>query len=120
MVGDEFVKAWCFSYGRGGYVRAGRLYKGEIVLSAHKLYLKDDHGEIASTFIPLEKIYKMRVVWGGLIIYARPSNFMQFQAKVTGSPQKIWTLACDLGRQRHLRKKFFGLLWDDPDFFRVL
>lgn len=115
MPSQEFSKALCFSYGEGVYRREGQQYKGEIVLSAHKLYLKDGNGEISPTFVPLEKIYRIKFFFGKLILYVRPSNFMQFTAQLNGSVKNICALKRDLIDQRQLKKKFFGFEWVDPE-----
>lgn len=115
MAFQEFSKALCFSYGEGVYARDGRQYKGQVVLTPHKLYLKDETGEIAPTFVPLEKIYKIKVFWGRMTIYARPSNFMHFNAQLKGSSKMIRSLMKDLVEHRQLQKKRFGLEWIDPE-----
>ena len=49
-----------FHYGQGVYIEGQKRFEGEIVLSEHKLFLKDaQKQDIAPTFIPLEKIEKV-------------------------------------------------------------
>jgi|GEM_PF-5063901 len=117
---QEFSQALCFSYGRGVYRRGGHVYKGEILLGPHKLYLKDGQGEMSATFVPLEKIYKVQCFWGGVVLFVQPSTFMKFEARLTGEVRKMWALACDVGRVRCLKKKWWGWQWEDPDFFKVV
>ncbi len=115
-----FSDAMCFSYGDAVYTRDQKSYKGEAVLTAHKLYLKNQNGEITATFVPLEKIVKVRFFWGKITISVRPSHFMEFQAQLKGKPKRILSLLRDLVKQRKLQKRFFGLEWHDPDFFKDL
>ena len=117
---NEFSQVLCFSYGEGMCIREGHLYTGEIILSTTKLYLKSVDGEMSATFIPLERIYKIRLFLGGFTIYVHQSNFIRFQAKWKGGLKEMWSLAHDLADHRRLKKKFFGLEWEDPDFFHVL
>jgi len=115
MASQEFFDTLLFSYGQGTCLLQGRRYRGEIVLSRHKLYLRDNSGDIAKTFIPLEKVFKVRVFWGRMWVYARPSTFMQFVAVVCGRPGRIRALMRDLADHRQLQKRRFGLEWVDPD-----
>lgn len=116
----EFSDAMCFSYGNAVYTREKKSYKGEVILKPHKLYLKDQQGEIAATFVPLEKVYKVTFFLGKMTVFVQPSNFLKFEAHIQGKISMIFSLVRDLAKQRGLRKRFFGLEWHDPDFFKVL
>lgn len=117
MTIEDFSRILSFSYGEGEYVRGAYHYEGQIVLSGHKLYLKNAHGEITDTFIPLEKIYKVKAgFWGRIVwFYVRPSQFMQFEAMIKGDPRQIRALIKDLVNHRQLRKKGWLREWVDPE-----
>jgi len=104
-----------FSYGPGRYLRDGREFTGQIILDAHKLFLKGGQGELSLTFIPLEKIYKVRFFWNRLKVFVRPSSFTQFTAVITGERREMQGLVRDLAQRRGFRRKKFGLEWVDPD-----
>jgi len=120
MSGQDLSTVLCFSYGKGVYRRGGHGYEGEIILGAHKLYLKDRLGELSATFVPLEKIYRIQCIFGGIVLFVQPSTFMKFEARLTGEFSKMWVLARDIGRVRCLKKRWWGWQWEDPDFFRIL
>lgn len=114
---DDFSRILSFSYGEGQYARGPHHYTGQIVFSGHKLYLKNTHGEIAETFVPLEKIYRVKAgFWGKTVwLYVRPSQFMQFEAMLTGDPHQIHSLIRDLVNHRQLRRKGWLREWVDPE-----
>ncbi len=113
---DDFFQTMSFSYGQGRYRRDHLVYHGEIVLGMHKLYLKNAQGEMADTFVPLEKIYRIRRRCFGktLWISVRPSQFMQYDAEISGVPEHIRSLTRDLVDRRQLHQKGWRLEWIDP------
>lgn len=116
MSSQDFSEALCFSYGQASFCRDGNAcHQGQVILSAHKLYLKGDKGDIPDTFIPLEKIYRIRILLGTLTVYVRPSTFMQFTAQFKGSIRHMRLLKKDLVDRRQLRKRKFGLEFFDPE-----
>lgn len=116
MESKDIFQMLSFSYGDGEYKRGRSFYKGQIVLSEHKLYLKDADGEIADTFIPLEKIYRIQIGFLGntLWIYVRLSQFIQFEAKIKGVSKNIRPLLRDLVERRQLQRKGWHQEWVDP------
>jgi len=104
-----------FSYGPGRCWREGKEYFGQIILSRHKLYLRNEQGDLSLTFIPLEKIYKVRFFWNRLEVLVRPSSFTQFTAVITGERREMKGLVRDLAGRRGFSRKKFGLEWVDPD-----
>ena len=60
-----------FSYGEGEYIEGIRHFKGEIVLSEHKLYLRSKNGDFAQTYIPLERIERIKSTFTGVMIFVR-------------------------------------------------
>lgn len=114
----EFSRVLCFSYGKATFQREGHVYQGTAVLTPCKLYLKTDGGnDISATFVPLEKVYRIRAAWNTMELDVRPSNFMHFKARLKMSRKDMISLLKDLVNQRGLTKKFLGLEWHDPNFF---
>jgi len=117
MESEKIFQTISFAYGAGEYKRGQSAYQGQIVLSAHKLYLRDAEGDIADTFIPLEKIYRVRQGFGGGVARfdVRPSPFMQFEAVIKGDSQNIRALIRHVVSRRHLTRKGWRREWIDPE-----
>ena len=49
-----------FTYGEGNFSQGSSEYKGQIILSEHKLYIKGPSGEYPQTYVPLEKIVRIK------------------------------------------------------------
>ncbi len=106
-----------FSYGNGEYCERGKSFRGEIVLGEHKLYLRRDQDDLAQTYVPLEKIERIRMTWSGLEVQVRPSVAASYAAVIKGSRARINDLARDLARERKLVKRFLKKEWVDETFF---
>jgi len=115
MYDDPLNNHMSFSYGQGRYRQRGKEFTGQIVLSGHKLYLKDDRGDITMSFIPLEKIYKIQCRWTQVKIFVRPSLFTKFVAVISGERRHIKELIKDLVDRRKFHKRKLGLEWVDAD-----
>jgi hypothetical protein len=101
-----------FSYGKGAFREGEKSFSGEIILSEHKLYLRDSQGDLSTTYIPLEKIVKIQKVAGGLAIYVRTSLTVSYTAVITGG-KEIGSLLNDLVQRRRLKKRFLRREWVD-------
>ena len=104
-----------FSYGPGIYIEEDKKINGQIILSDHKLYLKGPEGDLAQTYIPLEKIERIRHTREGLLVHVRPSLSYRFVARLTGEKKFISELTRDLVRRRGLKKQFLKNEWIESD-----
>jgi len=100
-----------FSYGKGKYAEGEKRFEGQIILGEHKLYLKNADGDIAQTYIPLEKIEGIRKTRTGLMVNTRPSLYFRFTALISGEKRHISNLARDIIKRRNLKRKFFKNEW---------
>ena len=104
-----------FSYGQGIYIEENKKLEGQIVLSEHKLYLKDKNGDLAQTYIPLEKIERIRKTRQGVEIHARPTLYYRFVALIKGEKKYLSELTRDLVRRRGLKKQFLRSEWIESE-----
>jgi len=102
-----------FSYGQGEYIEGERRLKGKIILSEHKLYLKDGNIDLPQTYIPLEKIKRVKRTRQGVEVFTRPSLYSQFKALFKGERRYLEELVHDIVRRRGLKKKFLSNEWAD-------
>ena len=100
-----------FSYDTGIYIEGDKKIEGQVILSEHKLYLKDSKGDLAQTYIPLEKIERIRKVKGGLEVNVRPSLAYRYTAFIKGKSKRMSELAEDIVKRRGLKKKFLRNEW---------
>ena len=107
-----------FSYGDGIYKEGEKSLRGEIILSEHKLYLKGPQGDLATTYIPLEKIVKIKKIYGGLSIFVRTALTVSYNAELRGG-KHINSLLKDLVQRRGLIKRFLRPEWVDSSEFNT-
>jgi len=100
-----------FSYDTGIYIEGDKKIAGQIILSEHKLYLKNSKGELAQTYIPLEKIERICKVKGGLELNVRPSLAYRYTAYIKGKSKRMSELAEEIVKRRGLKKKFLKNEW---------
>jgi len=100
-----------FSYGQGIYIEGEKRFEGQIVLGEHKLYLKDENGDLAQTYIPLEKIERIRRTGQGVEVYARPTIYFRFVALLKGEKRYLKELIRDLVGRRGFKKQFLKSEW---------
>lgn len=100
-----------FSYGQGTFTEGDKRFTGQIILGEHKLYLKDAAGDLAQTYIPIEKIERIRQSGTVLEIHARPSLYYRFWARISGEKKHITDLARDIAQRRGLKKQFLKNEW---------
>ena len=104
-----------FSYGRGTYIEGNKKFEGQIILSEHKLYLKDKNGDLAQTYIPIEKIERVRKTRQGIEIHARPTIYFRFAALIKGEKKYLFELTRDLVQRRGLKKQFLKSEWVESE-----
>ena len=104
-----------FSYGQGIYIEENKRIEGQIILSEHKLYLKSPEGDLAQTYIPLEKIERIKKTWEGLEVYARPSISFRYTVLLKGEKKYLKELVRDLVQRRGLKKQFLRNEWIESE-----
>ena len=100
-----------FSYGHGIYVEGEKKFEGQIVLGEHKLFLRDASGDLAQTYVPVEKIERIRKTNLGLEVTVRPSIYFRYTALIKGDRQHISELVKDIVRRRGLKRRFLKNEW---------
>ena len=105
-----------FSYGNGTYAEGDKRLEGEIILGEHKLDLKDDNGDLAQTYSPLEKIYRSRKTRQGVEVHARPSTYYKYVALICGERKHVSSLIKDLVKRRGLKKQFLKSEWIESEY----
>lgn len=100
-----------FSYGQGTYIEGEKNIDGTIALGEHKLYLKGAQGDLAQTYIPLEKIEKLRKTKLGVEVYVRPSLYFRYMVLLKGEKKYLSELVRDLVKRRGLKKQFLKNEW---------
>jgi len=104
-----------FSYGNGTYMEGDKKIQGRIILSEHKLFLKDQNGDLAQTYIPLEKIERIRKTRQGVEIHARPTLYYRFIALIQGEKKNLSELVKGLVQRRGLIKQFLKSEWIESE-----
>ncbi len=100
-----------FCYGEGIYKEGDFQVKGIITLGEHKLFLKDEEEELTRTYIPLDKIERMKMTSSGLEIYVCPSLTFRYSAVIKGNKAKLKELARDIAMGCGLKKRFLVNEW---------
>jgi len=104
-----------FSYGQGIYIEGKKRIEGQIILSEHKLYLKDANGDLVQTYIPLEKIERVRRMRQGVEVHVRPSLYIRYVAFLQGEKKYLTELVKDLVQRRGLKKQFLKNEWIESE-----
>ncbi|MBN1869692.1 MAG: hypothetical protein JW847_03845 [Candidatus Omnitrophica bacterium] len=104
-----------FSYGQGAYLEGNKKLEGQILLSEHRLYLKDKNGDLAQTYVPLEKIERIRKTRQGIEIHVRPTIYYRFTALIKGERKFLSELTRDLVQRRGFRKRFLKNEWTESE-----
>jgi len=99
------------SYGNGRFQEGDKKHEGQIILSEHKLFLKKPEGDIAQTYIPLEKIEKLKKTIQGLTLQVRPSLAYRYHVVLSGEKKNIEALVKDLVGRRGFKKLFLKNEW---------
>lgn len=100
-------------FGDGVYIEDNKVIEGQIILSDHKLFLKDDNGDLAQTYIPLEKIQRVKKASGGAAFFVRPTVTHMYTATIKGKSKAINDLLQEIVMRRGLKKKFLRREWEE-------
>ena len=98
-------------YGQGEYIQSNRRFSGKILLGDYKLYFKDDKGDISSTYIPLEKIERIKKTFKGLQVHVRLSAATGYCALIKAEKKNTEELIGELVKRLHLKKQFLRKEW---------
>ncbi len=104
-----------FSYGQGGYEDRQYRARGEIVLGAHKLYLRGPKGDLVRTYVPLDKIEKMTRKGDTVKLFIRPSMSLRYVVSFKGEKTLMEDLSRDIARRRGLKKRFWRAEWFEEE-----
>lgn len=96
------------TYGTGQYLDGKTKYEGQIILGEHKLFLRSAAGDdIPQTFIPLEKVSRIKKSRDGVELDFRISILERFSVLFKGDKNNLLELAQEIAARRGLRKRFF-------------
>ncbi len=101
------------AYGQGVFQEGPRCFRGRIVLNDHRLFLQGPDGDLAATYIPMEKVVRVRRTLRGLKVYVRASMVKTYQVLIKGQRRHLGELVRDLVKKRYLTKKFIWPEWYD-------
>ena len=101
------------SYGQGEFIEEARRVRGRIVMDDNRLFLQDAGGDMAATYVPLEKIVRVSRRIGGLDIRVRTTMINEYRVLVKGRARGLNALARDLTARRGFKKKFLWPEWFD-------
>ena len=100
-----------FSYGKGIYLEGSKHIEGEIILGDYKLYLRGTKGDLAQTYIPLDKIKRIFKKGKSIHLHVHPSISFQYVAIIQGEKKLMLDLLKDVVQKRGLKKKFLCNEW---------
>jgi len=104
-----------FQYGNGVYLEGEKKLEGKITLGEHRLFLKADQGELAQTYVPLEKIFEVKLSSLGLELGVRPSLAYKYKVVFKGEKVSLKELAKDLVGSRGFKKRFLKNEWFEEE-----
>ena len=105
-----------FSYGQGNYIEGEKRLQGQIILGEHKLYLRNADGDLAQSYVPLEKIERIRKTKSGVEVHVRPSTYFRYIALFNGEKKLLSDLVRDIAKRRGLKKQFLKNEWVESEY----
>ena len=78
--------------------------------------MKDANGDLAQTYVPLEKIERIRKARSGVEVYVRPSTYFRYMALFKGEKKHLIDLVRDIAQRRGLKKQFLRNEWVEDDY----
>jgi hypothetical protein len=100
-----------YTYGEGYYIEGANRYKGQIVVDEHRLYLRSKEADLATTYIPLEKIKRIKKTWQGIEIQVKLSAVNSFKVLIKGRREQLSKLVKHFVQKLNLRKRFLKNEW---------
>ncbi|MCK5305663.1 MAG: hypothetical protein KAJ66_00840 [Candidatus Omnitrophica bacterium] len=104
-------------YGRGCYTERHKRFEGDVCLDQNRLYVEGEKNT-AGTYIPLEKIVKVRVVSGGVEITARLAATNVLRVIISLPSAALRGLIKDIVGILHLKKRFLRREWSGEAAWR--
>ena len=100
-----------FTYGPGKFVETHKEFAGEVVLSEHKVYLRNDGEDLPQTYVPLEKIESIRQKGQQVFFFVRTSIHFTMEPCFIVSKDKVDELIRDIVSYRGFKKSFWQKKW---------
>ncbi|MCK4519201.1 MAG: hypothetical protein KAU12_03670 [Candidatus Omnitrophica bacterium] len=104
-------------YGRGYYRENHRRYAGVVCVDGSRLYIEGEKST-AGTYVPLEKIVKVRAVSGGVEITARLAATNVLRVIISLPSRALRVLIKDIVGTLHLKKRFLRREWSGEAAWR--
>ncbi len=99
------------TYGEGEFIEGQKRIRGRILMDECKLFLQEQGEDIAATFIPVDKIERVKKNRNFLTLEVHLSIFYRYVVNLKGEGEAIKELLGELIRRLHLRKKFLRQEW---------
>ncbi|MBZ0165228.1 MAG: hypothetical protein K8I00_00375 [Candidatus Omnitrophica bacterium] len=99
------------TYGQGAFLQDRMKIPGTIILSDHKIYIKQDGEDLPQTFVPLEKIERIQLSGHVLSIDVRPAIMSRYRAAFEAEKRNITELTHEIVKRRGLKKRFLRNEW---------
>ena len=78
-----------FSYSDGQFIEGDFSVSGQIILSENKLFLKDSYGDITRTYLPLDKIDRLKRQGASMWVSIKASMSFQYNVQIKGEKKSI-------------------------------
>lgn len=104
-------------YGKGYYKENHRRYAGVVCIDRSRLYIEGEKNT-AGTYVPLEKIVKVKVVAGGVEITARLAAANVLRVIISLPSRALRGLIKDIVGTLHLKKRFLRREWSGEAAWR--
>lgn len=101
------------TYGHGEFLSEQTKVAGRIILGEHKLFIRNGAEDLAATFIPLEKIERLKLKSSTITLTVRPAIMSKYQVTLSADANNIKELAHELVQRRGLKKRFMQKEWFD-------
>lgn len=99
------------TYGQGTFLQDQIRIPGTIILSDHKIYIKQGGEDLPQTFVPLEKIEHIKLAGNVLNIDVRPALMSRYRAAFEAEKKNITELTHEIVKRRGLKKRFLRNEW---------
>jgi len=100
-------------YGQGEFAEGPRRCSGKVIVSDHKIFLRNETGDISTTFLPLEKIRSVSLKGTTVFIRVVATVATRYEAAVKLEKQYAQDFIKDIVARRRLKKVFLKNMWID-------
>ncbi len=101
------------NFGKGEFEGFNIHCSGEIILSEHKLFLKDGGNDLTQTYVPLEKIYRIKRNGDKVEFFIQLTVTNKSKGCFKGSRKRIKGLINELVLRRGFKKAFLRNEWSE-------